>query len=139
MKSTEEITVRYAETDRMGIVHHSNYPIWYEAARTKLIKDMGLPYSKLEEMGLLLPLYEMHSKFIKPAGYEDELLVTARITSYSVVKLTIEYEVFKKSTLELINIGSTVHAIVDRNLKPFNSKKKFPQFYQLLEQNCELN
>lgn len=137
MKVTEEITVRYAETDRMGIVHHSNYPIWYEVTRTKLIKEMGLPYSELEEQGLILPLLEMHSRFIKPCTYEDELLVTARITKYSIVKLTIEYEVFLKSTGELINTGSTVHALVEKDLKPCNTKKKYPEFYQMLVENCE--
>lgn len=137
MKVTEEITVRYAETDRMGIVHHSNYPVWYEVARTKLIREMGLPYSKLEELGLILPLLEMHSRFIKTATYEDELLVTARITKFSIVKLTIEYEVFMKSTGELINTGSTVHALVEKDFKPCNTKKKYPEFWNLLETYCE--
>ena len=134
---TEEITVRYAETDRMGIVHHSNYPVWYEVARTKLIKEMGIPYSKLEEQGILLPLLEMHSRFIKPSTYEDELLITARITHFSIVKLTVEYEVFLKSTGELINTGSTVHAIVEKDLRPCNTKKKYPEFYRMLEESCE--
>ena len=137
MKVTEELTVRYAETDRMGIVHHSNYPVWYEVARTKLIKEMGLSYSKLEEQGLILPLLEMQSRFIKPATYEDVLLVTARITKFSIVKLTVEYEVFMKSTGELINTGSTVHALVEKDMKPCNTKKKYPEFYRMMEENCE--
>ena len=137
MKVTEELTVRYAETDRMGIVHHSNYPVWYEVARTKLIKEMGLSYSKLEEQGLILPLLEMQSRFIKPATYEDVLLVTARITKFSIVKLTVEYEAFMKSTGELINTGSTVHALVEKDMKPCNTKKKYPEFYRMMEENCE--
>ena len=137
MKVTEEITVRYAETDQMGIVHHSNYPVWYEVARTKLIKEMGLAYSKLEEQGLILPLLEMQSRFIRPATYEDELLVTARITKFSIVKLTVEYEVFMKSTGELINTGSTVHALVEKDMKPCNTKKKYPEFYRMMEESCE--
>lgn len=137
MKVTEKLTVRYAETDQMGIVHHSNYPVWYEVARTKLIKEMGLSYSKLEEQGLILPLLNMQSRFIKPATYEDELLVTARITKFSMVKLTVEYEVFMKSTGELINTGSTVHALVEKNMKPCNTKKKYPEFYRMMEENCE--
>jgi len=54
--SETEIIVRYAETDRMGIVHHSNYPIWFEAARTDFIKNLGMSYSKIEERGFMLPL-----------------------------------------------------------------------------------
>ena len=137
MKVTDNITVRYAETDRMGIVHHSNYPVWYEVARTKLIKEMGISYSKLEELGLILPLLEMHSQFIKACTYEEELYVTARLTKFSIVKLTIEYEVFLKATGELINRGYTTHALVEKNMKPCNTKKKYPEFYKMLEKYCE--
>ena len=137
MKITETITVRYAETDRMGIVHHSNYPIWYEVARTKLIKEMGISYSNLEASGIFLPLTELHSRFIQSCGYEDELIITAKLTAYSVVRITIEYEVYKKDTGVLINTGYTTHAIVDHNMKPINIKKKYPGFYQILENNYE--
>jgi len=73
--SETEIIVRYAETDRMGIVHHSNYPIWFEAARTDFIKNLGMSYSKIEERGFMLPLIELTCRYKGAARYEDRLIV----------------------------------------------------------------
>ena len=64
MISQSKITVRYAETDKMGIVHHSNYPVWFEIARTDFIKALGVPYSVLEEKGLMLPLIGLSCRYI---------------------------------------------------------------------------
>ena len=137
MKIKQDITVRYSETDQMKVVHHSNYAIWFECARTKLIKEMGIPYSELERQGLMLPVLELHVKYIKPAFYEDELEVHAFISSYSLAKLTIKYKVYRKSTMELINMGYSVHACVTTDMKPCDTRKKFPDFYAKLVANCE--
>lgn len=80
MISKSKVTVRYAETDKMGIVHHSVYPIWYELARTDLSKQAGFPYSKMEEVGVMTPLVELNSKYYSPAYYDDNLIVTARVS-----------------------------------------------------------
>ena len=75
MRTNTNIVVRYQETDRMGIVHHSVYPIYYEQARTDYIKQTGFKYSDFEKMGLYTPLYDMYSKFMKSITYEDEIRV----------------------------------------------------------------
>lgn len=64
MISRSKIKVRYAETDQMGIAHHSNYPIWYEVARTDLMKKMGMTYTQIEEQGLIVPLLELQCKYL---------------------------------------------------------------------------
>jgi acyl-CoA thioester hydrolase len=126
------ITVRYAETDRMGIVHHSNYPIWFEAARTEYIKKLGYSYSKAEENGLLLPLIELRCNYTGSATYEDEILITAQIKLMTPLRLTFYYEVFKNSKPILICTGETAHVWTDRNMKPLNLKKFRPDVYSLL-------
>lgn len=131
MISKSKIIVRYAETDKMGIVHHSVYPIWYEVARTDLSKLAGFPYAKMEEAGVITPLVGLQCKFIKPAYYDDELTVTACISKLTPARVEFSYEVYKGD--ELINIGSTTHALVDKNMKPINTKKLYPEIYTSLE------
>ena len=87
MTTETNLIVRYAETDQMGIVHHSNYPIWFEAARTDYIKKIGLPYSKIEERGLLLPLIELNCKYKGAARYEDEVVIKTKLKT-SIYKAT---------------------------------------------------
>lgn len=132
MIAKSHIVVRYAETDQMGIVHHSNYPIWYEVARTELIKQMGLTYSEMEQQGLILPLIELQSKYISAAYYEDRLIVEAELKKVTGVKMEIEYAVYREDDETPINVGKTIHALVGRNLKPVNVRKQFPDIYQKL-------
>ena len=127
MIAKSHIVVRYAETDQMGIVHHSNYPIWYEVARTELIKQMGLTYSEMEQQGLILPLIELQSKYISAAYYEDRLIVEAELKKVTGVKMEIEYAVYREDDETPINVGKTIHALVGRNLKPVKVSKQIPE------------
>lgn len=133
MLSKSIINVRYAETDKMGIVHHSVYPIWYEVARTDLSKMAGFPYSKMEELGIMTPLIELNCKYYSPAYYDDELVVTARVSKLSPVRIEFTYEVYRAENEKPINIGTTTHALVGNNMKPVNTKKVFPEIYKALE------
>lgn len=133
MISKSIVNVRYAETDKMGIVHHSVYPIWYELARTDLSKKVGFPYSKMEEVGLMTPLVELNCKYFSPAYYDDELIVTATVSKLTPARIVFYYEVFRKDSNKPINTGYTVHAIVSRDMKPINTKKIFPEIYQAME------
>lgn len=124
---------RYAETDRMGIVHHSNYPIWFEAGRTDFIRKMGMPYSKIEEEGYMLPLIELKCVFKSPAKYEDQISVKTQIKEVSYSRLTFCYEVYKNNGADLITYGETTHVWTNRELKPLNIKKHAPHIYELLQ------
>lgn len=132
MKVKSNIVVRYAETDQMGIAHHSNYPIWYEVARTDLMKEMGMTYAELEQQGLIMPLVELHSKYISAAYYEDRLIVQAELKKVTGMKLEIEYVIYREADETPINVGKTLHALVGRDLKPVNVRKEFPDLYQKL-------
>lgn len=133
MISKSIVNVRYAETDRMGIVHHSVYPIWYELARTDLSKQAGFPYSQMEAEGIMLPLVELNSKYYSSAYYDDELTVTATVSKLTPVRIVFYYEVFRKISDKPINTGYTVHAIVNKDMKPINSKKLYPKIYEAME------
>lgn len=136
MKSVSQIVVRYQETDRMGIVHHSVYPIWYEVARTDFCKKMGVAYSEMEQMGIMTPIYEVHSHYKMPARYDDVLSVEVCLTRLTPYRVEFQYRIFNCS--DLIHIGSTVHVWVDsEHFKPLHLKKNFPKLYELLENTVE--
>jgi acyl-CoA thioester hydrolase len=132
------LTVRYAETDRMGIVHHSNYPIWFEAGRTEYIKQSGVSYSHIESLGILLPLLELKCRYISSSTYEDKIIVRTSIKSYSKVKLNFKYEVFKAEDMEHpITVGETTHVWTTNELKPINLQKHYPELYGIISENAE--
>lgn len=132
MVSETRLVVRYAETDRMGIVHHSNYPVWYEAGRTDFIKQAGVPYSRMEEGGILLPLIELRCCYKSFSLYEDEIIVRTRIKDMTPTRITFSYEVLRNNEPEPINTGETMHVYTNKDLKPVNLKKHAPEIFQLL-------
>lgn len=127
--SETELTVRYAETDMMGIVHHSRYYPWFEIARGEFIKKIGLTYSEMENMGILLPLTETHCKYIQGLTYEDEVIVTCRIEKLSVARISFLYEVIRKKDMKKVSEGKTVHGFVDKNMRPINMKKDYSDLW----------
>lgn len=135
MYSETRERVRYAETDRMGIVHHRIYPVWYEIARTDLIKKIGITYSQMEEEGIMTPLVELTSRYIKPVTYEDEIIIKAKVEKLTPARIIFAYEVYHKG--ELINTGTTMHAWTGSNLKPINLKKVQPELYKKIEEIME--
>lgn len=129
-----EIVVRYQETDQMGIVHHSVYPIWYEVSRAEFCRQIGMPYSQMEKAGLMTPIYEVSSKYRAPARYEDVLTVEARLTKVTEYRMEFSYRIFCKDTL--IHTGKTIHVFVgSEDFKLTNLKKHFPTIFQLLKDN----
>lgn len=130
--SSTKFIVRYAETDQMGIVHHSNYPIWFEAGRTDFIKKMGLPYTKIEESGFKLPLIELKCSYKGATKYEDEVDVKTRIKEFTQTRIVFYYEVSKNGETGFVTSGETEHAWTNKELKPVNIKKQAPFIYDLI-------
>ena len=137
MKSDTEIIVRYAETDQMKVVHHSVYPIWFEAARTDYMEKAGYPYTRIEKEGIMLPLSHLECDYKEGARYGDIVLIKTSIKKVSHVRLEINYKAYRKSDGALLAEGITVHAWTDENLKIINLKKRLPDLYQLLEKELE--
>ena len=131
--SQTSLTVRYAETDQMSIVHHSNYAVWFEAGRTDFIKKMGLPYSKIEESGAMLPLLELKCNFKGFARYEDEIVVKTYIKEHTGIRLLFHYEVNKVGNSKILTEGETLHVWTNNSLKPGNIKKYRPEINELIE------
>ena len=116
IQASAQVTVRYAETDMMGIVYHANYLPWFEVARTQLLREQGFPYKQLEADGYRIPVLEVAAKYSRPAVYDDVLTITAFIREKPLLRIRIEYEV--KRGDELLATGSSSHAFCDLNGRP---------------------
>jgi len=116
IESRSSVTVRYAETDMMGIVYHANYLPWFEVGRTTLLKGIGVPYRRLEEEGFRLPVLEITAKYLRPALYDDTLEVVTTLRERPAIRIRLEYEVRRGD--DLLATGSSLHAFVDRQGRP---------------------
>ena len=91
-----QIRVLYRDTDKMGVVYHANYIVFYEAARNEMFRAIGLPYTLLEQMNIAMPIVEVESKYKSPAYYDDLLTVRATVKELPEVRAVVEYEVFNE-------------------------------------------
>jgi acyl-CoA thioester hydrolase len=110
---TEEITirVRYAETDRMGLVHHANYLVYFEQGRTELLRAGGFNYKDLEDQGFFLVLTKAEVHYRRPARYDDLLTIRTSVTRVTTVRIDHRYEILRDNAL--LAEGSTTLACVD--------------------------
>ena len=127
---TTKIVPRYAETDQMGIIHHSVYAIWYEQARTEFFNEIGFRYDEVEKNGVMTPLIELNCEYKRPAYYNQAVEIRTKIIKLTPVKFILEYDIYNQEN-QLINIGKTTLAWADaKTFKIINLQKKYPEVYQ---------
>lgn len=137
MEAETRIITRYSETDQMGIIHHSNYAVWFEAGRTDFFKKIGFSYKEIEGRGILLPLYEMNCKFKSPARYEDEITIKTSLKEITKVRVIFSYKVINDLDGKLLSLGETMHGWTNRDLKLINAEKTIPEVYHLVsKESC---
>ncbi|MDF2523162.1 MAG: putative thioesterase [Clostridiales bacterium] len=130
-------SVRYAQIDQLGIVHHSNYPIWFEAARNDYFNKAGIPSSKIAALGFFLPLSHLNCEFKSPAKYQNQIVIITNMIDLSYVKLKFEYKILNRINEKIIATGKTVHVWTNRNVEPINIKKAAPEIFRILKQFSE--
>lgn len=118
MKSTSTVRVRYAETDQMGMVYHSNFLIYFEIGRTDYLRQLGFTYRKMEEDHVYMPVTESHCRYFVPAVYDDELIVLTKLEMISRLQLKFHYEVIREKDSKMIAEGYTVHVPINNEGKP---------------------
>jgi len=113
-----EVRVRYAETDKMGIVHHANYLIWFELGRSDFCRARGFSYLEMEEKeNALMVVAESYCRYKSPAFYEDVLTVRTKVAEIKSRKIQFIYEVYRASDQVLLAVGETLHLVTDENKK----------------------
>ncbi len=130
--SETKLSVRYAETDMMGIVHHSRYYPWFEIARTDFIKATGMTYSEMEKEGILMPITETGAKYYRGLKYEDEIAVTCKLVKLTAARCEFNYAVYKLPERTLMNEGRTMQGFVNKDFVPINLKKTRPDLWKKL-------
>ena len=109
---TTKIRVRYGETDQMGYMYYGNYAEFYEVGRVEMLRSTGLTYSGMEASGIMMPVLEMKSKYLKPALYDEEITVKVILEKMPGIKIHFRYELFNEKQ-ELIHIGETLLVFVN--------------------------
>jgi len=120
------LRVRYAETDQMGVVYHSNFVIWFEIGRVELMRQLGFRYRDMErEENCHIPVADMRVRYKEPAYYDDEIVVRTRLKDVHRSLLRFKYQVFRPSDGKLLAEGETTHLVVDDKLK----RRSLPEKY----------
>ena len=126
--------VQYYETDKMGITHHSNYIRWMEEARTHYLAEVGWPYDRLEQEGMISPVLSVDCKYKESTTFTDEIEIQTTLLSFGPIRMTIAYEMKSLKTGNVVFTGTTEHCFLDGNGKPIRLKKDAPAFYQAMQE-----
>jgi acyl-CoA thioester hydrolase len=130
-----QIRVHYALTDQMGVVYHGHYAQFYEIGRTEALRSLGLTYKEVEALGVIMPVTEIHSRFLRPALYDDLITVTTTVKELPVHhKITFHSEIYNEKN-ELLNVGDVSLYFMDsKTMKrcemPVQIKEKLLAFFK---------
>ena len=125
-----ERKINYYETDRMGIVHHSNYIRFLEEARCAFLDALDMPYSMLESLGIMIPVLGVQCDFKHHVTFNDTILIDVSIKAFNGVRLVMQYTITDKNSGNLVLTGETKHCFTNTDLKPINLKKHFENIYE---------
>ncbi|MCU0429300.1 MAG: acyl-CoA thioesterase [Cytophagaceae bacterium] len=134
-----QIRVRYAETDQMGYVYYGNYATYFEVARVETFREIGFSYKEMEAAGIMMPVLEYKTKFIKPAKYDDALTIKVMVKNQPSVRILFEYEVHNEHG-ELLTVAETtlvfINAKTGRPMVPeAYFKSRMDRFFEIDKNN----
>lgn len=112
LEHTTKIRVRYGETDQMGYMYYGNYAEFFEVGRVEMLRSLGLTYSGMEASGIMMPVLELHSKYLKPARYDEEITVKVFMSKMPGVKIHFKYDLYNEKQ-ELIHVAETLLVFIN--------------------------
>lgn len=124
--------VRYAETDAMGIVHHSSYVVWFEMGRTEFMRAHGFTYRSLEEMGVVMPVLELSVRYRQSAVYDDEIRISTWLEEFTRTRIKLAYSIVRTSDEVLLTEGYTLHTFTGLDGRPLRITHH-PEAWQRLQ------
>lgn len=126
IRGETRLRVRYAETDKMGVVYHSNFVVWFEVGRVELLRQLGFEYSRMErEDNCHIPVVDLRVRYKAPAQYDDEIVVRTELKNARSSLLHFSYEVVRERDRTLLATGETMHIIVDKKFERRPLPEKF--------------
>ena len=120
--------INYYETDKMGVVHHSNYIRFLEETRCNWMEQLGMPFESFEAQGLTIPVLGVNIEYKHHVSFGDTILIHPYIQEYSGVRLVVGYDVTDERTGKTVIVAETKHCFTNANLRPVNLKKAQPDF-----------
>jgi len=136
MSGETKLRVRYAETDKMGVVYHSNFLIWFEVGRVELLRQLGFHYNEMEKQdNCHLPVVDLRIRYKAPAQYDDEIVVRTGLKRMSASLLHFSYEVFREGDGALLATGESMHIVVDNKLVRTSLPEKYIKAFKEHKQN----
>lgn len=120
----------YYETDRMNVVHHSNYIRWMEESRIDFLKKAGIPYDSIEAMGLMIPVLEVQCRYKHAVTYGDYFVVYPLIAEYNGFRMKITYKMYNKDNGKLCAEAESLHCFTDSSMKPVHINKSHPELHE---------
>jgi len=123
----------YYETDKMGIMHHSNYIRILEESRVSFLEQAGMPFESIEASGVLMPVLTAGCKYITPLVFDEPFAVYPMITVFTGTKLELTYKIISRRSGKLCAEGYSSHCFTDENLKPIRTKQNHPKIYELFK------
>ncbi len=120
-----KIRVSYADTDQMGVVYYARYLEYFERGRNELFRELGLPYRKLENRGIMLPVIEAHCEYKRGARYDEIITVKTFLKKPQGAKIRMDYEILEEKSKKVIVTGYTVHTFVNTQRKAIKPPKGF--------------
>lgn len=130
-------TAQYYETDRMGIIHHSNYIRWMEEARIDFLRQLDIRYSELEASGLVSPIFEVRCQYRRMVKFEDIVAIEVSILKYTGTRLTLSYRMTNETSGEPCAEGETTSCFMNSGGRLISLKKDYPQLHELFEKLAE--
>lgn len=128
--------INYYETDQMQIVHHSNYARFLEETRLDMMEQMGLSYARLEHLGIIIPVLELHCFYSHALHFGETVLIYPHVYRLTPARFCLRYEI-KALDGTLLHRAETSHGFVDRTFRPMNLKKQFPDIFRLFQELVE--
>lgn len=122
--------INYYETDKMQVVHHSNYIRFLEECRMDFFEQIGMDYHAMEEKGVMVPVLSVFCDYRSPARYGDTICIVPKITKFHGVKFEVSYRIYSEDFSVLHNEAVTTHCFVDFDFKPIRLKKEYPDVYE---------
>lgn len=132
MKFSYTRQVNYYETDKMGVVHHSNYARYLEECRIEMLKQCGVPYDMLEEMGYMIPVLDLKCTFKEPARFGETLIIAAKLEQVTAARFYFSYIIYDETMTHVKHLAETSHCFLDKNFNLVSLKKKEPELYEKL-------
>lgn len=139
IEHTVQVRVRYSETDQMAYVYYGNYASYFEVARVEAFRHIGFSYKEMEEAGIMMPVLEMKTKYIKPAKYDDLLSIKVFIKNKPGIRITFEYEVYNEANILLTVAETTLVFVSSSTGRPTIPPPEFMSHFEKYYSNDSKN